>query len=40
MAKYCANCGRELPDEAVYCPDCGKKFIPRTKADFQNQTMI
>ena len=34
MAKYCANCGRELPDEAVYCPDCGKKFIPRTKADF------
>ena len=34
MTKYCANCGRELPDEAVYCPDCGKKFIPRTKADF------
>ena len=34
MAKYCANCGRELPDEAMYCPDCGKEFIPRSKADF------
>ena len=34
MTKYCSNCGRELPDEAIYCPDCGKKFVPRTKADF------
>lgn len=34
MAKYCSNCGKELPDEAMYCPDCGKKFIPRSKADF------
>ena len=25
MVKYCANCGRELPDEAMYCPECGKK---------------
>ncbi|WP_295622231.1 zinc ribbon domain-containing protein [uncultured Methanobrevibacter sp.] len=33
MAKYCANCGKELPDEAMYCPDCGKKFIPRYRAD-------
>lgn len=33
MVKYCANCGRELPDEAMYCPECGKKFIPRSKAD-------
>lgn len=34
MAKYCANCGRELPDEAMYCPDCGKEYVPRSKADF------
>ena len=33
MVKYCANCGRELPDEAMYCPECGKKFIPRQRAD-------
>lgn len=33
MSKYCANCGRELPDEAMYCPDCGKKFVPRYRAD-------
>ena len=33
MVKYCANCGIELPDEAMYCPECGKKYIPRTRAD-------
>lgn len=33
MAKYCANCGRELPDEAEYCPECGQKYVPRQKAD-------
>jgi predicted amidophosphoribosyltransferase len=20
---YCKNCGRELPDDANYCPSCG-----------------
>ena len=34
MTKYCANCGRELPDEAMYCPECGKEYVPRSKADF------
>ena len=33
MVKYCANCGRELPDEAMYCPECGKKCVPRSRAD-------
>lgn len=33
MAKYCANCGRELKDEAKYCPECGHEYIPRHKAD-------
>ena len=21
---YCVNCGRELSDQAVYCPNCGQ----------------
>lgn len=33
MAKYCGNCGRELPDEALYCPNCGQEYVPRYKAD-------
>ena len=33
MVKYCANCGRELKDEAMYCPECGQKYIPRQRAD-------
>lgn len=33
MVKYCANCGRKLKDEAIYCPECGQKFIPRQRAD-------
>ena len=40
MTKYCSNCGRELPDEAIYCPDCGKKFVPRTKADFPENNEV
>lgn len=22
---YCKNCGKELPNEAVFCPECGTK---------------
>lgn len=25
MAKFCGNCGKELPDGAVACPSCGAK---------------
>ena len=21
---FCSNCGREIPDQAVFCPGCGK----------------
>ena len=34
--KYCANCGKELFDEAVMCPGCGcavKSAQPRTSSD-------
>ena len=20
---YCSNCGKQIPDEAVFCPECG-----------------
>lgn len=26
--KYCINCGAELPDEAVFCKECGSKSEP------------
>ena len=22
---YCRNCGREIPDNSLYCPECGAK---------------
>ena len=28
MAKFCMYCGEPLPDEAVFCPNCGKKRLP------------
>ena len=38
MVKYCANCGIELPDEAMYCPECGKKYIPSSSSsDYEFQ---
>lgn len=24
---YCENCGKELPDEAKFCPECGKNVL-------------
>lgn len=26
MSTFCTNCGRELPDHAVFCPSCGTKM--------------
>lgn len=28
MAKYCANCGAEMPDVATMCPMCGYQVAP------------
>lgn len=25
--KYCQSCGTQIPDEAVFCPSCGKKVF-------------
>lgn len=25
---YCPNCGRKIPDDAVFCPECGAKIEP------------
>ena len=27
--KYCTNCGAKLPEEGLYCPECGKRIIDR-----------
>lgn len=24
---YCQHCGKEIPDNAQYCPDCGTKVL-------------
>lgn len=38
MAKYCGKCGRELPDEALYCPNCGQEYVERYKADHYSES--
>lgn len=30
--KYCSKCGKELFDEAVYCPGCGCAAAPQKQA--------
>lgn len=30
---YCINCGKELPDDAKFCPGCGNKIGSKPKAD-------
>lgn len=25
--KYCQNCGKQIPDDALFCPSCGKKVF-------------
>ena len=27
MVKYCSNCGAEIPDEGMFCPNCGKEAV-------------
>ncbi len=29
--KYCAYCGASLPDESVFCPQCGKRCVESTQ---------
>lgn len=32
MARYCANCGTEVDDTAVFCPTCGQPIDQATEA--------
>ena len=35
---FCTGCGRELPEDANFCPDCGKAAVrsqPEEKAAFE-----
>ena len=27
----CSKCGREMPDDSLFCPECGEKANCRTK---------
>ena len=39
VAMYCENCGKALPDEANFCPNCGNPSSPIfSKARKQGQT--
>ena len=29
---YCANCGKEIPEQAAFCPGCGQATRPRTSS--------
>ena len=33
MAKFCTNCGRELPEGAVFCTDCGARVEQQPAAE-------
>ena len=48
MSKYCTNCGKELPDNANFCDNCGTRFntsayqepIPKKKSSFGSKILI
>jgi RNA polymerase subunit RPABC4/transcription elongation factor Spt4 len=41
MAKYCGNCGRELSDEAKFCPNCVRNTFQGTRQIIiQNQKSL
>ena len=35
----CRNCGRELPDLAMYCPSCGTKQFGSTESEKEELTL-
>ena len=36
--KYCGKCGAQLPDDAVFCDNCGNSFIEKTADNSSNKT--
>lgn len=39
MPEYCRNCGRQLKEEALFCPDCGEK-VPKKRNKLFNKYAI
>ena len=33
MGKFCSKCGSQIPDEAVFCPECGAKVTEPEKIE-------
>lgn len=36
--KYCQSCGKEMDDDAAFCPNCGTKIANQTKENQVVQT--
>src|ERR1700740_800462 len=36
---YCQKCGKELPDQASFCPSCGHPARPETRSEARPSTM-
>lgn len=34
---FCSGCGKQLPDEASYCPHCGMKLPNQERSDLKDQ---
>ena len=34
---YCMKCGKKIPDESVYCPECGKLLVQNSNQDAEQQ---
>ena len=39
MSKSCPNCGKEVPDEAKFCMDCGHNFEANTTNSAKNSIL-
>lgn len=36
MCKYCYNCGKQLPKNAIFCSECGKPQVEKLTTEQQN----
>ena len=40
MAKFCSNCGKELPDNARACPSCGQMVEAKQEQPAQSPIIV